>query len=292
MTLEDQIRTLRKQAGLSQEKLAELTGVSRQAVTKWESGTGVPDIANLVSIAELFGVSLDELLLDKKASAGRCEYLYESVTEYDIDGKKRFDIRLGGASEAVLRACEGEKVQVRLCSNTVPRLRQDYKVKIDDQKTTVDIDVLRYNDATEKAAKDGIFVTVALPSAYIRRAEIDVHTKRLKIVGLGCEAVEATGKIEELILEDCKGSVEIDCDLDMQVYVRAHEGVIELNQISSASKITVPKGYAFQASQKGIATRITYEKNGRPAGDFSSAEAENCIRLNGVKSELIIAEAE
>ena len=45
MTLEEQIRNYRKQAGMSQEKMAELIGVSRQAITKWENGTGTPDIS-------------------------------------------------------------------------------------------------------------------------------------------------------------------------------------------------------------------------------------------------------
>ena len=48
MTLEEKIRNCRKQEGISQEKMAELIGVSRQAITKWENGTGTPDIANLV----------------------------------------------------------------------------------------------------------------------------------------------------------------------------------------------------------------------------------------------------
>ena len=48
--LEEKIRNHRKQAGLSQEKMAEQIGVSRQAITKWENGTGVPDISNIVAI--------------------------------------------------------------------------------------------------------------------------------------------------------------------------------------------------------------------------------------------------
>ena len=93
MTLEEQIRNYRKQAGMSQEKMAELIGVSRQAITKWENGTGTPDIANLVAIAELFQISLDELLLNEKRGKKQSEYLYESTTEYDIDGIKNFDIK-------------------------------------------------------------------------------------------------------------------------------------------------------------------------------------------------------
>ena len=42
--------------------MAEKIGVSRQAITKWENGTGTPDIANLMAIADLFQISVDELL--------------------------------------------------------------------------------------------------------------------------------------------------------------------------------------------------------------------------------------
>ena len=54
---------LRKQNEISQEKLAEMVGVSRQAVTKWESGKSNPDTENLIRLAEIFGISLDELCL-------------------------------------------------------------------------------------------------------------------------------------------------------------------------------------------------------------------------------------
>lgn len=57
---------LRRKKGLSQEKLAEMLDVSRQAVTKWESGKSNPDTENLILIAEIFDVSLDELCLPEK----------------------------------------------------------------------------------------------------------------------------------------------------------------------------------------------------------------------------------
>ena len=61
MSLGEKISDLRKKNGISQEKLAELLGISRQAVTKWESGKGNPDTENLIRLSEIFGVSLDEL---------------------------------------------------------------------------------------------------------------------------------------------------------------------------------------------------------------------------------------
>ena len=61
MTLGEKISMLRKKEGISQEKLAEVIGVSRQAVTKWENKNANPDTENLIRLAEFFGVSLDEL---------------------------------------------------------------------------------------------------------------------------------------------------------------------------------------------------------------------------------------
>ena len=65
MVLGEQIVKLRKRANLTQEQLAEKYDVSRQAVAKWENGESIPDIYNIIQIAELFNVSLDFLVLGK-----------------------------------------------------------------------------------------------------------------------------------------------------------------------------------------------------------------------------------
>lgn len=61
MSLGENIRTLRQQAHLSQEKLAELVGVSRQAVTKWEKGQSEPNCENLLLLAEVLGTTVPQL---------------------------------------------------------------------------------------------------------------------------------------------------------------------------------------------------------------------------------------
>ena len=53
---------LRKQSGLSQEELAAKLGLSRQAVSKWERAEASPDTDNLICLAKIYGVSLDDLL--------------------------------------------------------------------------------------------------------------------------------------------------------------------------------------------------------------------------------------
>ncbi|HFI0694890.1 TPA: helix-turn-helix domain-containing protein [Streptococcus suis] len=64
--LAQQIRVLRTAKNLSQDELAEKLYISRQAVSKWENGEATPDIDKLVQLAEIFGVSLDYLVLGKE----------------------------------------------------------------------------------------------------------------------------------------------------------------------------------------------------------------------------------
>lgn len=62
MNLSEKIYYCRKKAGKSQEALAEELGVSRQAVSKWETGEAEPEIKKLRLLAEVFGVTTDWLL--------------------------------------------------------------------------------------------------------------------------------------------------------------------------------------------------------------------------------------
>lgn len=87
----DKLKNLRKQAKMSQEQLAEKLNVSRQAVTKWETNAGTPDIVNLSAIANLFHLSLDELL-DNEYRESQRDYMFESITEYDIEAKEKLVI--------------------------------------------------------------------------------------------------------------------------------------------------------------------------------------------------------
>ena len=64
MILGDKITNLRKKEGWSQEELAHQLGVSRQAVSKWESGGSIPDLDKILRLSQLFGVSTDYLLRD------------------------------------------------------------------------------------------------------------------------------------------------------------------------------------------------------------------------------------
>ncbi len=67
MTLGQKLKEIRKRFGLSQESLAEIMNVSRQAITKWENDNGIPDISNLKELSNVFGISIDYLLDDNNS---------------------------------------------------------------------------------------------------------------------------------------------------------------------------------------------------------------------------------
>ena len=79
MELAAQIAALRKKHGFSQEELGEKLGVSRQAVSKWESGQAVPELEKLKELSRIFGISLNELLQLEESSPKKTEgaFLFE-----------------------------------------------------------------------------------------------------------------------------------------------------------------------------------------------------------------------
>lgn len=288
MTFSEKLKSIRKKAGMSQEKLAEKIGVSRQAITKWETDAGIPDIDNMMALSSLFNISLDELLSNEKTERKQTDYLYESVTEYDIDNIKRYDMNLGGANTLVLSGYDGEKIRVRLASNTLATLQSDFKVKIDDGKNHIDIDISRKNGMTEAESKEQVMIFVQLPNQYIDRIEASINAGKVEVKNLNCENLEIETKTNNVVLDDFVGTLEIDCNLDMNIVCNSLSGSVEINQISATSRICVPENAEFTAVKKGIGTSISYEKDGKKTDGFSIEGAENVIELNGMKSELVI----
>lgn len=62
MKFGEKLAALRRRAGMSQEQLADRLGITRQSVSKWESGTVMPEVEKLVALSELFSVSVDYLV--------------------------------------------------------------------------------------------------------------------------------------------------------------------------------------------------------------------------------------
>ena len=70
MQISNRIQKLRKEKGLSQDQLAGEIGVSRQAVSKWESQQSLPDVEKLIALSDYFGVSTDYLLKGTENNIG------------------------------------------------------------------------------------------------------------------------------------------------------------------------------------------------------------------------------
>lgn len=286
------IRELRKQAKLSQEMMAEKIGVSRQAITKWETGLGVPDIENLVAIADLFKLSLDELMgRDIEHETLAKDYLYESVTEYDIDGKKDFDISFMGANKLKLYAYEGEKVKVILLSDTISDIQNELKTKIDDIKRKIDIDIKRVGNLSETVAKNELTIKILIPQLYMGEVELNGNTNILELKNLELDNIEFDGKSKEITLENIKSHIEIDTNEDAKLYVKNVEGALDINQLSATSKLYIASTNEFGFVTKGVLNKVLCKQDMLNIKEVSE-EPKLVIELNGIKSELSICHME
>lgn len=133
MNFAEKLLALRNQAGYSQEVLAEKLNVSRQAVSKWELGTTLPETDKLISISTLFSVSIDSLLIDSidlntNDSMERVVLKFlSSARDMDQLSKELVDITCDGVID------EKEKVQVDRIIDTldsVAKLIDEIKQKM------------------------------------------------------------------------------------------------------------------------------------------------------------------
>lgn len=131
----------RKAAGLSQEALAAQLGVSRQAVSKWERSESSPDTDNLIALAALYGVSLDELLYGEAASdanssedgstgtVDEAKEAEDSAEHADCGNKPLVDISLARGIH-VIDPNKGEEVHVGWNGIHVTNERKGEEVRV------------------------------------------------------------------------------------------------------------------------------------------------------------------
>lgn len=287
MIFAERLKELRTAAGLSQEKLAERLGVSRQVITKWETDRGTPDMENLMALAHTFALSLDELV-SGSGHKPHADHLYDSATEYDIGDSKRFDIKLGRARSIEVAGYEGEKIRIRLASDMIETLQSDFKIKVDDIRGRLDVELTRKRGVAEATARDGLDVIVLLPQKYVSHVELKAAAKELIVRDLECEDLEFGGKVESVLIDGFSGAMDLNCNLDMKIDCRSLKGSLDINQLSAISRVTVPGDMPVSARSRGIGNSVYFQRSGAAVEDFSQPEAEAVIELNGLKSELFI----
>ena len=147
----NRLQKLRKEKGYSQEQLAEALGLSRQAVSKWERAEASPDTDNLICLAKLYGISLDELL----ATSDTIEEIKKS-NENNENKKDRVKVSFSGID---VEGKNGERVHVGFDG-----------IKVNDSNGHCHCDS-HYDDLTKtqrlvKEAFDG-FIFFGILTAYI-----------------------------------------------------------------------------------------------------------------------------
>ena len=291
MDVSSTIKSLRTERGWSQEKMAEKLGVSRQAITKWETGAGTPDIENLAAIAQLFGVSTDSLIFGGDTGGEVMSEKFESVTSVDIAEEKNYDIRVGCARSVRMRTVDSEKVIVRLESETIEDLARAFQVALDTEGRNFDIDVKNRGVVADALARRELDVIIDLPQGFADTAELEIDADECRIEHASM-GLEVCGQAARVLLEDVEGHVELDIKNDTEIWARNVKGKIDVNQIGAVSTLHVEEGIAFIASSRGRLGKRTlqFTRDGAPTDPptADAADAELAIELAGTRAELTV----
>jgi transcriptional regulator with XRE-family HTH domain len=111
MLLNEKISIIRKMNNMTQEHFAEELGVSRQAVSKWENGTAVPDVQILIRLSDFYNLTMDQLIRDDfdlpmaKCDEEKLEGKEENISDFDIEKflGKICDVSMNSFRYSVLR---------------------------------------------------------------------------------------------------------------------------------------------------------------------------------------------
>ena len=275
MLFSEKLRLLRTKNNLTQEELAENLSVSRQAITKWESGDGIPDIDNLKELSKLFNVTIDELVKEDKTVRVKGKYFYKE--ELDIDHTKHYDIKISKIYELNIKPNIEEKVKIELLSDEEENLSELYKIKIDDIYNRMDIDI------KGKSEYEDIAVNLYLPQKYIDEIELNSKIKNLNIFDLDVLELEYDGELKYLNINNSKGKIVLNVTKsDVEVTYDKLDGTLEVNTINSTARVTLPSNTKYKTVLKGIHNKFI--------DDNSIEDSSNIIELNGANSKLIIIE--
>ena len=277
MLFNEKLKMLRKEKNLTQEELAEKLNVSRQAITKWESGDGTPDIENLKQVSVLFNTTIDELVKEEKNITTKIEEKYTYIEELEIEHTKHFDIHISKIYELNIIPNDEEKVKVKLISNKEENLKENFKITFDDLYYKLDIDI-----KSKKQIQDMV-INMYLPEKYINDIELNSKIKILNISNLELNKLEYDGDLKYLNVKNSKGEIVLNttkCDIEAN-YDKS-EGMLEVNTINSVARVEVPKGTEYKTILKGIKNEFIDAVN--------TENSNNVIELNGINSKLIIIE--
>ena len=275
MLFSEKLKMLRKESKLTQEELAEKLNVSRQAITKWESNEGLPDIENLKQISIMFNTTIDELVKeDKNIDLDIKKDVY--FDEIEIDHTKHFDVHINKSKEINFISNKEEKVKVEVISYETEDLNDLLKIKFDDLYNKMDIDI------KNKSIND-LIINIYIPEKYIDEIELKTKSKLLSINNLNINKIEADGSLKYLNVLNSKGRIVLNTTkCDVEVDYDKFDGILEVNTFNSTARVSVPKETKYKTVLKGIKNSFIDAVN--------TEESNNIIELNGLNSKLIVIE--
>ena len=163
MTLEtaNRLYELRKKHNLSQEELAEKLGVSRQAVSKWERSEASPDTDNIIALAKIYGLTLDELIYGEKEDKNEEEYGKEQADNSADESSKNVFINVDDGDSKVridhdgitVEEKDGSTVKINLGEKIMDRVMQKIEDEMDDCDDDEDDDDYYYEDDVDVSLK-------------------------------------------------------------------------------------------------------------------------------------------
>ncbi len=272
MLLNEKLKMLRKEKELTQEELAEKLNVSRQAITKWESGEGIPDINNLKQISIMFNITIDELIKEEKEIQIDNENSF--VEEFEIDHTKHFDIEINSTEEIELISNTDEKVKIEALS-IEERINELIKIKIDNHYNRLDIKI---NNKLKKSK-----IKIYIPEKYIDEIELKSKIRSLNINSIDIVKLEFDGSIKYLNVNNSKGNIILNASkCDIEANYDKFDGRLEINTINSTARVKLPKDTEYKTMVKGIKNKFI------DAND--KEDAQNIIELNGINSKIIMIE--
>ena len=222
MLFNEKLKMLRKESKMTQEQLAEKLNVSRQAITKWEAGDGVPDIENLKQISKVFNITIDELVKEEKNVQIEEKKKYNYIEELEIDHTKHFDINICKIEEVNFIRNDEEKVKVELLSDNNDNLKNSFKIEFDNHYNKMDID----------------------------------------INGLEIEKLEFDGILKYINVKKSKGTIVLNTTkCDVEAFYDKFEGNLEVNIINSTARVQIPKETKYKTILKGMKNKFINENS-------------------------------
>lgn len=278
MKLNEKLRKLRNQKQLTQEALAEKLNVSRQAITKWEKGEGIPDIENITQISRFFGITIDELIKEEKEINLNEQYRYTWKKSLKLTHSKRLELTIKNMEEIILTGSEGDSIEIEIYSNEVEKLEETIQIKIDDPK---DLNNRYQLSIRNQENKKIVKLKLTIPQKLIEQVEMKTHTKKITLKEIKLVHLEIDGEVRYVKAIHTKGYIVFnngrsDIDLEFNELVEK----LDINLISSKATLTIPQSSRYVTKNKGRWTTIE--------GNHDTEKATNEIELNGLTSKLTI----